>query len=400
VSCDAGASRLIVWVLGLFSFQTVYAVQSLLPQWMQDFHSSAAEVGATVAATVLAMALVSPWMGMFSDRVGRKPVIVAALLLLALPTALIATARGVGDIVVFRFLQGLAIPGISVVMMAYLGEEFQGKRVGQMIATFVSGSVLGGFLGRFVPGHLSEFFGWRTAFVVLGCANLLGALLVLWVLPASRHFHRQASVRGALSALRRHLRNPALLGACAVGFSALLAMVAGFTYVNVVLASPPFGLSPGALSNVFAVFLVGVVVTPLAGSVIQRVGYSRALLLAMSLGISGISLTLVPSLPVIVIGLVLASCATFFSQAASIGFIAANVDESRSLASGIYNMIYYLGAATGAWLGGVLFVAGGWKATVALIVCAQVAAVVIAHFAAEKARAPSDRTETAVVVNS
>jgi predicted MFS family arabinose efflux permease len=387
-------------MLGLFSFQTVYAVQSLLPQWMQDFHSSAAEVGATVAATVLAMALVSPWMGMLSDRVGRKPIIVAALLLLALPTALIATARGVGDIVLFRFLQGLAIPGISVVMMAYLGEEFRGERVGQMIATFVSGSVLGGFLGRFVPGHLSELFGWRTAFVVLGCANLLGALLVLWLLPASRRFHRQASVRGALSAFRRHLRNPALLGACAVGFSALLAMVAGFTYVNVVLASPPFGLSPGALSNVFAVFLVGVVVTPFAGRVIQRVGYRRALMLAMSLGISGILLTLAHSLPVIIVGLVLASCGTFFTQAASIGFIAANVDESRSLASGIYNMIYYLGAATGAWLGGVLFVAGGWKATVALIVCAQIAAVVIARIAASKARAPSGRAEPAVVLDS
>src|SRR2546430_1696054 len=166
----------LVWLVGLFSFQNVYAVQSLLPSWMRDFHASAADVGSTVGATVLGIALLSPFIGMLSDAVGRKRIIVAALLALSLPTALIASAHSLDAVVWLRFAQGLAIPGVSVVMMAYIGEEFRHQNVGRMMAAFVSGSVTGGFLGRLLPGHISEWADWRTAFVVLGLINVLGAM--------------------------------------------------------------------------------------------------------------------------------------------------------------------------------------------------------------------------------
>jgi predicted MFS family arabinose efflux permease len=367
-----------VWLVGLFSFQTVYAVQSLLPLWMRDFGASAADVGATVGATVLGIALLSPFVGMLSDAVGRKPIIVAALLVLALPTAAVASAHSLDAVVLLRFAQGLAIPGISVVMMAYIGEEFRHERIGRMMAAFVSGAVTGGFLGRLLPGHIAEWWDWRTAFVVLGLINVLGALLVLWLLPPSRNFRPHDDRRAALAALGRHLRNRALLAACGVGFCVLLAMVASFTYINVVLGHAPYSLSSGALANVFAVYLIGVAITPFAGRLIQRLGYRRALRLAMLASISGMALTLYPSLPVIIVGLTLASCGTFFAQAASISYIAASVQEGRSLASGLYNMTYYLGGAAGAWAGGIAFVHGGWGATVILVALSQVAAMAVA----------------------
>lgn len=372
------ASRPVVWLLGFFSFQTVYCVQSLLPLWMADFHASAASVGATVGATVLAIALLSPFIGMLSDRVGRKPVMVSALLLLALPTALIAQAHSIDTILLLRFLQGLAVPGISVVVMAYIGEEFKQAQVGRMMATFVSGSVLGGFLGRLLPGYVSEWANWRMAFVVLAVVNVIGALLIVWRLPPSRKFSPHTEMRSALAALRQHLRNHALLAACGVGFCVLFAMVASFTYINVLLGHAPYSLSPGALANVFAVYLIGVVITPLAGRMIARLGYRRALIAAVAAGSAGIALTLVPSLPVIIVGLTLTSSGTFFAQASSISFTAANVRHARSLATGLYNMSYYFGGAMGAWVGGILFVWGGWSATAALVIAVQLAAVAIA----------------------
>ena len=65
------ASRPIVWLIGFFAFLNVYSMQSVLPLVMDDFEASPVQAGATVGATVLAVALVSPYMGMLSDAFGR-----------------------------------------------------------------------------------------------------------------------------------------------------------------------------------------------------------------------------------------------------------------------------------------------------------------------------------------
>ena len=76
------------------------------------------------------------------------------------------------------------------------------------------------------------------------------------------------------------MRDPALLATYAVGGSVLFTLVAALTFVTYHLAAPPFGLGTVALGNVFFVYLIAVVATPLAGRVIDRVGHRAALFLA------------------------------------------------------------------------------------------------------------------------
>ena len=106
---------LAVFVIGVFAFLEVYAIQAILPILMHDFNAGPAEIGFTVGATVLAVAIMSPFMGMLSDAIGRKKVIVASLLFLAFPTAMLGFSSTLGQMNVWRFLQGLAVPGITVV---------------------------------------------------------------------------------------------------------------------------------------------------------------------------------------------------------------------------------------------------------------------------------------------
>ena len=151
-------------IIGMFAFLQVYSIQSILPVLMQDFSASEVQVGMAVGATVMAVALMSPFLGMLSDAIGRKSIIVGALLFLAVPTALIAGSNDIHTLTVWRFLQGLSVPGITVVTIAYLGEEFKGSAIAELMAYYVSGSVLGGFLGRFLLGHLHEWMGWRSGY--------------------------------------------------------------------------------------------------------------------------------------------------------------------------------------------------------------------------------------------
>ncbi|WP_201210513.1 MFS transporter [Rhodocyclus purpureus] len=372
------ASPALAWLIGFFAFLNVYSMQAVLPLVVDDFNASPVQAGTAVGATVLAIALVSPFMGMLSDAIGRKLVICVSLFALTLPTALIPLADSLHTLTLLRFLQGLAVPGIVVVFLAYIAEEFPGVSVTRTVATYVGGTVMGGFAGRFITGYAGDWFGWRGAFVALTLLNLAGALLVLWRLPRSRSFVPRRDVRAALRTLGGHLSNRRLLAACAVGFCVLFALVGSFTYVNLHLAGEPFNLSSSGLANVFCVYLVGVLVTPMAGKLVVRWGFRKALLVALTVSAGGLLLTLPPWLPTILLGLTLCSVGVFVCQSTTISFIAASVSEGRSLANGLYYLGYYSGGAVSTLLAGLAYEGWGWPGAVMTICAMQVLGGLIA----------------------
>lgn len=378
------ASQSIVWLIGFFAFINVYSMQSVLPLVMQDFHASPLQAGTTVGATVLAVALVSPFMGMLSDGIGRKVVLCVSLFALTVPTALIPLAGSLDKVVVLRFLQGLFIPGIVVTLMAYVAEEFSYDTVARISSVYVGGTVMGGFSGRFITGHVGHLLGWRGAFLTLAALNFVGALLIAWLLPPSRHFVANRDLRGAFITLKRHLQNKRLQAACAVGFCILFSLVGAFTYVNLLLTGAPFNLSVAGLANVFCVYLVGVVVTPLAGRFIVRLGFLRSLLCALGMSSVGLAMTLLPSLAGVIIGLAVCSSGVFICQSATISFIANNVSTGRSLATGIYYMSYYAGGAVGTWVVGLAYERWGWSGSVMSMIMVQFLAAGIAWFSWDK----------------
>ena len=91
---------------GFCAFLTIYAPQPLLPSLAREFHVSAAAIALVMAATTAGVALAAPFIGMLSDRIGRKRVIVPAALLLAIPATFASTATGLHSLLFWRFLPG------------------------------------------------------------------------------------------------------------------------------------------------------------------------------------------------------------------------------------------------------------------------------------------------------
>ena len=372
------ASRPIIWLIGFFAFLNVYSMQAVLPMVMNDFQASPVQAGLTVGATVLAIALVSPFIGMLSDAFGRKVIVCTSMFALTVPTALIPMADNLNALLALRFLQGLAVPGIVVVLIAYISEEFHAGGVARMTATYVGGTVMGGFCGRFITGYAGQWLGWRGAFVTLAILNFLGALVVVWLLPTSRNFAPNRNIKAGFGVLWRHLHNQRLIAACAVGFCVLFSLVGAFTYVNLHLASAPFYLSSAGLANVFCVYLVGVLITPLTGRYIAQLGFLKSLLWALTISAAGLLMTLLPSLPVVIVGLAVCSTGIFICQSATISTIASHVSEGRSLATGLYYMSYYAGGAAGTLIAGMAYEDWGWPGSVLCIALIQALAIVIA----------------------
>ena len=144
------------------------------------------------------------------------------------------------------------------------------------------------------------------------------------------------------------------------------------------MAASPYYLNSAQLADIFAVYLIGMVITPLAGRLIMRFGANRTVLLAVALSVFGVLLSLSTPLWLIVLALAMMSTGVFITQSATINYIAQHVEEGRSLASGLYYMAYYAGGFAGTWLCGIAYAHAGWPNTVSTLIAAQVLAMVIA----------------------
>ncbi len=371
---------LAVGASGVCAFLGLYATQPLLPTLEAEFHVSKAAVAATVSASTLAVSLAAPLVGLAADRLGRKRVIVPAMALLAIPTMLAGTSHSLHALVFWRFLQGMVMPAVFAVSIAYVTEEFAGRGVGAAMAALVTGNVIGGFSGRVITGFVTAAAGWRMAFVVLGALNIAGALVTWRWLPAETRFQpRRVPFARGFVAMFAHFTDRRLLATYVVGFCVLFSLVATFTYVTFYLAAPPFLLGPALLSSIFVVYLVGVPVTPIAGRWIDRFGSRRALSIALAIAAGAMPLTLTHNLALVALGLAVCSSAVFVCQSASTSFLQhAAPAATRSSAAGLYVACYYFGGSVGSELPGILWRWGGWPGCVALVVAVQLATIAVA----------------------
>jgi MFS family permease len=356
---------------GSSAFLDMYATQPLLPLLRAEFHAGEAAVGATVTALTFATALAAPVVGPLADAIGRKRVIVTAIVALALVTFAAASATSLRALIAWRFAQGLFMPAVFAVTLAYIAEEFPREIGGRIVGTYMAGNVFGGFFGRYLSALVASRAGWQGAFLVLGALNLAGAAVVLVALPRARRFRRQRSALEALRAMCAFLRDRQLLGTYTVGASILFSLVAAFTFATYYLAAPPFHLSTVALGNVFCVYLFGIVSAPLAGRAIDRIGHRATVLLSLGVSAAGIFVTLIPNLWAVVAGLALMANGVFCAQVASQGFIGVIAQERRSTAAALYLTLYYFGGGLGAIAPAPLWARAGWSGTVGLIVALQ-----------------------------
>ncbi len=350
----------------MLAFLDLYCTQPLLPMFSRVFHASETRVGLTISASTLGVAISAALLALFAERMDRKRAILVSMAALGLCALMTATATSLESLAAWRFLQGLTTPGIFITTIAYVTEEWPPLLVPRVMSNYVAGTVFGGFLGRVAGGSLAERFGWRWTFLVLGIAGLAGAVVVSRLLrPAA---FRPPPRRGALFApIRANFRNSRLVATFGIGFCMLFTLVSVFSCVTFHLAAAPFFLGAEELSWLFSVYLLGLFATLGAGRVLARVGLRHGMLGAIALAFSGTLVTLIPSLPLVGLGLAMAGSGVFIAQTCANSFLRdAAAAGTRVSAAGMYICCYYIGGTVGGTLPGVAWRHAGWPGCVAL----------------------------------
>ena len=357
------------FLCGMFAFLDLYCTQPLLPFLERVFHASEARVSVTISASTLGVAFSAALLAIFAERVDRKKTIVGSMMALALCALLTATATSLPALAMWRLLQGLVTPGIFIITIAYITEEWPALLVPRVMSVYVAGTVFGGFMGRLLGGLIAEQYGWRVVFVTLGIMGIGGALLTQRLLRPAQSRVVPSTGSSRLAPLLTNLKNPRLLATFGIGFCMLFALVATFSYITFYLSAAPFDLSTKQLSYLFAVYLCGLGTTLVAGTLLARFGLKHGMLAAIAACMAGVALTLTPSLAMVATGLAVAASGVFVAQTCANSFLRdAAPAGSRVSAAGMYICCYYVGGTAGGVLPGLLWKHGGWPACVALVI--------------------------------
>jgi predicted MFS family arabinose efflux permease len=375
---DAAAAFRRLFVIGVTSFLTLvdlFAAQAILPTLTKTYGVTPAAMGFAVNASTIGMAVAGVAIALFGRRINRRLGICAALVLLAIPTTLLAMAPDLASFTALRIAQGLFMSSAFTLTMAYLAEQSRPAETAGALAAYITGNVASNLFGRLISASLADMLGLAPTFYFFALLNLAGALLVYHGLSRCQAAGN-GDGRSMLAAWAAHFRNPALRAAFGIGFIILFAFIGIFTYVNFVLARAPIALPPMALGFIYLVFVPSLLTTPLAGPAVRRFGTRPTFWATLAVAGGGLPLLLRPSLAPVLAGLVLVGAGTFFAQAAATGFVSRAATEERGAASGIYLASYYLGGLAGSAILGQVFDRAGWAPTVAAIgVSLAVAAV-------------------------
>ena len=369
---------LALFFAGVATFAQLYSPQALLPDIARTLDVTPATSALVLSFSTIGLAIgVLPWT-VVSDRIGRVRAMAVAIASASLVGALVPFAGSVPLLLAGRFVEGLLVAGVPAVVIAFLSEEVHAGDAARAAGTYVAGTTIGGLSGRLIAGPVGEALGWRVGVLSVALICLVAAAAFIALVPASRRFGGVAGLGSTTppdashSVTRRilsNLRSPGLLALYAQGFLLMGGFVALYNYLSFRLIGPGFDLSATLVSLIFLAYLAGTWSSSVSGAIAARRGRLAVLLGGVIAMAVGALVTLGDSLPVIIVGLVIATAGFFAAHSIASGWTGQLTDGvGRAQTAGLYNLAYYAGSSLFGWLGGILFVSAGWPGVVVLVV--------------------------------
>lgn len=282
-----GPDRGVLLVLAAVLFTSasdMLIVTPVLPAMAADLGVGVDAAGLWVTAYAVATAGFALVFGPISDRVGRKPVLIAGLVVLGLGSALCALATTYTGMLAARFAAGTGAGMLMTSTTAFAGDHFPSDLRAEAVGWVMSGFYLAVVLSVPLGSALAEAFGWSNMFLAY---TALAAVVALGVaaLPRPRSEQRtpQLSLTGALGGYRGLLGQRRALGVLLMSGSIGMAMTMYMVY-----ASPwmevRFGFDTTVRGAVYAIGGPAVILAgPISGRLSNRFGRVRMIVAGSSL---------------------------------------------------------------------------------------------------------------------
>lgn len=369
-----------LFLAGFITFANLYITQPLLPTFADVFHVSPAMASLSLSVTTFALAVSLIIVSSLSEAWGRKSLMTISIFAASILTLALAFSPNFETIIILRVFQGIVFAGLPAIAMAYLGEEMEPASLGVAMGLYISGNSVGGLSGRVIIGTITDHYNWHIGMIVLGGISLLVSVLFVWMLPSSKHFSaRPLQLKALAKTLYQHMKDPSMLCLYGIGFVLMGSFVTLYNYIGFKLMAPPYNLSATIVGWIFVIYLVGTFSSAWFGSLADRYGRQRMLLLAIAIMLAGAIVTLNGLLTLKIIGITVFTFGFFAAHSIASGWVSKRASHDKAQASSLYLFFYYFGSSVGGTVGGVFWMKYGWVGVIAMIALFLVIACVLSY---------------------
>jgi AAHS family 4-hydroxybenzoate transporter-like MFS transporter len=163
---------LVSLILVMIDGYDMFIVSFVAPLVARDLHLAANNIGAIFAAGLAGSMLGGLTLGVVADRVGRRPVLIGALVFAGIMTVLCSRANSFGAFAALRLLTGFGLGGVLAAVVPLIAEYFSPEHRNRAVTLMFIGYPLGAVVGGIVTALLIAH-GWRSLFVGTGTVTLL-----------------------------------------------------------------------------------------------------------------------------------------------------------------------------------------------------------------------------------
>jgi DHA1 family bicyclomycin/chloramphenicol resistance-like MFS transporter len=229
-----------------------------LPDIVRALDATTAQGQLTISAYLIGFAVGQIVYGPVADRHGRKPVLIGAIVLYCAASLACALSTSIEMLIVARFAQALGGSGGVVLARAIVRDLYSGARAGRELSLIGAVMALAPVLAPIVGGALQTGFGWRSPFFSLTAVAVVGAAVIVLLLPETLAMRASepVSLASIAKSYRFVARNPAFLaylGLATTVYAGLFVWISGASFVLQNL----YGLSPFSFGFAFAFGAVG-----------------------------------------------------------------------------------------------------------------------------------------------
>ena len=355
--------RLVVVVGGLSVFGPLCIDMYLpgLPNISRDLHASASDVQLTLTACMIGISLGQLLLGPVSDRLGRRPPLIAGLAAFVASSVACAFAPNIYVLAGFRLIQGVGGAAGIVISRSIVRDLHSGVALVRFFSTLMLVTGLGPVLAPQIGSWALSFTTWRGIFLILAGFGTTLLLVAWWRVPETwpRHLRPSGHLWSTLTPMVSIARDRVFLGyalACGLGMGGMFAYIAGSSFVlqNV------YGLSPQVYGVVFALNALGLIIgAQVNGRVVGRIGPSALLTAGLAtMAVCGAVLVVIVTsgrsgLAGVIVALFVAMFGWGFVGPNAVALALERYPQSAGAASAVLGSFQFLVAAVAAPLAGV-----------------------------------------------
>ncbi|UAC48973.1 MFS transporter [Bacillus aquiflavi] len=335
----------------------------ILPFYVEKFNANAQIMGLLVAMFAFMQFIFAPIWGRYSDKIGRKPLIVLGLFGFAVAEFIFAFATGLWMLFLSRALAGIFGSALMPTAMAYVSDVTAEEKRGQGMGLLGAAMSLGIVIGPGIGGWLAEF-DLSYPFIFAGIAATLAGVLSITILPesypkearqANKLEHDEEKI-GQITLMKTTLLSP-------VGFLLFLVFIMSFGLANFQAIFGYYSMerySFGPQQVGLIILLTGVIGTMIQGGVVGKLissfGEERVVKGSLLLSAIGfVLMTLAPSLPWVLMTTSIFFIGNSILRPAVNTFISKLAGRRQGMVMGLNNSFLSLGNVAGPIIAGTLF---------------------------------------------